>query len=471
MSRRRGLQLWSNNVSPCSWVLRFTARAALRRPRRLYAEGKQWRFKVNNWFLYFGVCNSKIRLAKFISRWYGVQIGSRLSCGAGILYLYSVYTFISVILFYIYSYGNFCHLRIFIMSQLLLKNLSTILFYIIYFQCLDTCNHIKEILLILLLLYSHSSVYKSDRPSLLQSPFGCSSFADLLSAPYTDPADAGSLPEELDPFPELQLGNPQGVPSVDESAQPQQSVHHQQPPQPPPPPPPLPEDVQADSLRYMHIYNQPQTPCFSIPTLASEFVIYRLLKWYIGAFSNRNIGCYSGTFSFGYSPTPLPSFQETYTVQRYTRQELQGLGIKMDEECYDNPVYSCASSHYQTEFPATVSYHEQQQPQQQHPLHHQQQQAPHHSYFSTESAPTSATAVVPPANNRQVDDANHRIMDSSYGVAVTVPMVYGAPPAIASVATPVSPSDLCPNVDTNVVVGTTRSRRASLPTQRSESTR
>lgn len=82
-----------------------------------------------------------------------------------------------------------------------------------------------------------------------QSPFGCSSFADLLSAPYTDPADAGSLSEELDPFPELQLGNPQGVPTVDESAQSQQTVHHQQPPQPPPPPPPLPEDVQADSLR------------------------------------------------------------------------------------------------------------------------------------------------------------------------------------------------------------------------------
>lgn len=82
---------------------------------------------------------------------------------------------------------------------------------------------------------------------LLQSPFGCGSFADLLGAPYTDSADAGSLPEELDPFPELHLENPQGVSTVDESAQ---SQHHQQPSQPPPPPPPLPEDIQPNSLRY-----------------------------------------------------------------------------------------------------------------------------------------------------------------------------------------------------------------------------
>ncbi|XP_011629732.1 nuclear receptor subfamily 4 group A member 2 isoform X1 [Pogonomyrmex barbatus] len=243
-----------------------------------------------------------------------------------------------------------------------------------------------------------------------QSPFG--NFGEFLNSPYPDAADAGSLPEELDPFPELQLGNPQGVPPVDDSAQ--QSVHHQQPSQPPPPPPPLPEDIQADSL----------------------------------------------------SPTPLPSFQETYTVQRYTRQELQGLGIKMDDECYDTPVYSC-TPHYPTEFSAAVPYHEQ-QPQQQHPhhhpQHHQQQQTPHHhqSYFPTESAPTPTTAVVPPSNHRQ---------DPSYGVAVTMPMVYGAPSTIASVATSVVPTDLCPNVDTSVVIGTTRPRRASLPTQRSESAR
>lgn len=37
---------------------------------------------------------------------------------------------------------------------------------------------------------------------MLQSAFGSSSFADLLSAPYTeDPA--GGLPEELDPFPDV----------------------------------------------------------------------------------------------------------------------------------------------------------------------------------------------------------------------------------------------------------------------------
>ncbi|XP_011063247.1 PREDICTED: nuclear receptor subfamily 4 group A member 2 isoform X2 [Acromyrmex echinatior] len=243
-----------------------------------------------------------------------------------------------------------------------------------------------------------------------QSPFG--NFGEFLNSSYPDAADAGSLPEELDPFPELQLGNPQGVPPVDNSVPSQQSVHHQQPSQPPPPPPPLPEDIQADSL----------------------------------------------------SPTPLPSFQETYT-QRYTRQELQSLGLKMDE-CYDTPVY-CTTTHYPTEFSAAVPYHEQ-QPQQQHPHHHPQhhQQAPHHhqSYFPTESAPTPATTVVPvvPSNHRQ---------DPSYGVTVAMPIVYGAPSVIA-VATPVVPTDLCPTVVTSVdssVIGTTRPRRASLPTQRSES--
>ncbi|KAG5329158.1 HR38 protein, partial [Acromyrmex charruanus] len=242
-----------------------------------------------------------------------------------------------------------------------------------------------------------------------QSPFG--NFGEFLNSSYPDAADAGSLPEELDPFPELQLGNPQGVPPVDNSVPSQQSVHHQQPSQPPPPPPPLPEDIQADSL----------------------------------------------------SPTPLPSFQETYT-QRYTRQELQSLGLKMDE-CYDTPVY--CTTHYPTEFSAAVPYHEQ-QPQQQHPHHHPQhhQQAPHHhqSYFPTESAPTPATTVVPvvPSNHRQ---------DPSYGVTVAMPIVYGAPSVIA-VATPVVPTDLCSTVVTSVdssVIGTTRPRRASLPTQRSES--
>ncbi|XP_076285480.1 hormone receptor-like in 38 isoform X3 [Lasioglossum baleicum] len=258
-----------------------------------------------------------------------------------------------------------------------------------------------------------------------QSPFGCSTLADLLSASYTDPSDAGSLPEELDPFPELQLGNPQGVPSADESAQPQPPVHHQQPPQPPQTAAPLPEDVQADSL----------------------------------------------------SSTPLPSFQETYTAPRYTRQELQVLGIKMDDECYDSPVYPCATGHYPTEFSATIPYHDHQQQAQQpaavhhhhHHHPHQPQQPPppqqqhhhhHQGYFATETAPTPTTAVPSPANHRQ---------DSPYGAAVSVPMVYGPPPAITGGATPVPPTELCPNVD-NVVVGTSRSRRASLPTQRLEST-
>lgn len=169
-----------------------------------------------------------------------------------------------------------------------------------------------------------------------------------------------------------------------------------------------------------------------------------------------------------YSPTPLPSFQETYT-QRYTRQELQSLGLKMDE-CYDTPVY-CTTTHYPTEFSAAVPYHEQQS-QQQHPHHHPQhhQQAPHHhqSYFPTESAPTPATAVIP-----VVPSSNLR-QDPSYGVTVAMPIVYGAPSVIA-VATPVVPTDLCPtvvtSVDSSVVIGSTRPRRASLPTQRSESAR
>lgn len=134
----------------------------------------------------------------------------------------------------------------------------------LFFSCFCTLNMYYKLLfvsvsfffsiLFYLTITFHSYVYdvalyKLRANLLLQSPFGCGSFADLLSSPYTDPTDAGSLPEELDPFPELQLGNPQGVPSVDESAQ-SQSVHHQQPSQPPPPPPPLPEDIQADSLRY-----------------------------------------------------------------------------------------------------------------------------------------------------------------------------------------------------------------------------
>ncbi|KAG5343193.1 HR38 protein, partial [Acromyrmex heyeri] len=251
---------------------------------------------------------------------------------------------------------------------------------------------------------------------LLQTQVSSISLLRFLNSSYPDAADAGSLPEELDPFPELQLGNPQGVPPVDNSVPSQQSVHHQQPSQPPPPPPPLPEDIQADSLSILV-----------------------------------------------YSPTPLPSFQETYT-QRYTRQELQSLGLKMDE-CYDTPVY--CTTHYPTEFSAAVPYHEQ-QPQQQHPHHHPQhhQQAPHHhqSYFPTESAPTPATTVVPvvPSNHRQ---------DPSYGVTVAMPIVYGAP-SVITVATPVVPTDLCPTVVTSVdssVIGTTRPRRASLPTQRSES--
>ncbi|KAK0088790.1 hypothetical protein PV325_010730 [Microctonus aethiopoides] len=173
-----------------------------------------------------------------------------------------------------------------------------------------------------------------------QSPFGCSSFADLLSAPYTDPTDSGSLPEELDPFPELQLGNSQSVTSQEETAQ--QDLHHQL--QQHHQHRPLPGDLHTDSL----------------------------------------------------SPTPLPSFQETYTVhQRFTRQELQALNIKMDDDCFDALQYACADTAYTAEFAATVPYNTQQQHHQQiphqqshphqqplhqhhHHHHHQQQQHHHH---------------------------------------------------------------------------------------------
>jgi len=92
----------------------------------------------------------------------------------------------------------------------------------------------------------YNITYKYGRDFSLQSPFG--NFGEFLNSSYPDAADAGSLPEELDPFPELQLGNPQGVPPVDDSVQ-SQSIH-QQPSQQPPPPPPLSEDIQTDSLRY-----------------------------------------------------------------------------------------------------------------------------------------------------------------------------------------------------------------------------
>ncbi|XP_043466802.1 nuclear receptor subfamily 4 group A member 2 isoform X3 [Leptopilina heterotoma] len=260
-----------------------------------------------------------------------------------------------------------------------------------------------------------------------QSPFGCSSFSDLLSGTYTDSTDAGSLPEELDPFPELQLGNPQDVTNSEEaSSQNHHSVHSQ---------PPLPGDVQADSL----------------------------------------------------SPTPLPSFQETYTVQRY-RQELQSLGIKMDDDCYGEGVYPCTGATFATDFTQAIPYqnhhnqhqphhpaqnqhhHQQQQQQQQHhPQHHPQQthlhqpqQTHHHhhlGFFSTESAPTPA--AVPTPNNHQ---------ESPYA---SVPIVYGPPPSVTSSGgSPgaVTPSDLRTAVGSTVVIpGTPRPRRASLPPQRSES--
>ncbi|XP_044020416.1 nuclear receptor subfamily 4 group A member 1 isoform X2 [Aphidius gifuensis] len=166
-----------------------------------------------------------------------------------------------------------------------------------------------------------------------QSPFGCSSFADLLSAPYNDQTDGASLPEELDPFPELQLGNSQNVTNEDTTAQihHQMQQHHQH--------RPLPSDIQADSL----------------------------------------------------SPTPLPSFQETYTCQRYTRQELLCLGIKMDDEGFDALQYPCNDSQYTNDF--VTDYQHQHSHQHQHPHQHQHHYQDHHQNIPpTLTPPPSSVA-------------------------------------------------------------------------------
>lgn len=52
-------------------------------------------------------------------------------------------------------------------------------------------------------------------PVLSQTPFGPSSFAELLTAPYCDDASA-SLPEDLDPFQEVTL-EPAPLPSFQET--------------------------------------------------------------------------------------------------------------------------------------------------------------------------------------------------------------------------------------------------------------
>ncbi|XP_015510751.2 nuclear receptor subfamily 4 group A member 2 isoform X1 [Neodiprion lecontei] len=198
-----------------------------------------------------------------------------------------------------------------------------------------------------------------------QSPFGCSSFADLLTAPYADPIEGGNLSEDLDPFPELSLGSQthQGTVSTESHSA---NSHPQL----------IPGDVQADSL----------------------------------------------------SPTPLPSFQETYTVQRYTRQELQGLGIKMDEDCYSSQVYPTGPY---PEYQAAVTY-----------SHHHHHQA----YYQPEPPPTPTP--VP--------------QESQYS---PMPMVYSSP-----ATTPVPPPSTVPIDLHTAATVTPRQGRAALPLQRSEST-
>lgn len=133
----------------------------------------------------------------------------------------------------------------------------------------------------------------------------------------------------------------------------------------------------------------------------------------------------------GFSPTPLPSFQETYTVQRYPRQELQSLGIKMDEDCYNNPVYSSASY---PEYPTAVAYH--------HHHHHH-----HQGYYQPEPTPTPTPVPQEPQYS-------------------PMPMVYSP-----AATTPVPPPTTAP-IDLHTAAAVTpRQGRASLPLQRSESTR
>ncbi|CAD6222482.1 GSCOCG00000987001-RA-CDS [Cotesia congregata] len=227
-----------------------------------------------------------------------------------------------------------------------------------------------------------------------QSPFGCSSFADFLSAPYTDPTDTGSLTEELEPFPELQLGNSQPVTATQDDIT-QSNLHHQMQSRS------LPGDLQTDSL----------------------------------------------------SPTPLPSFQETYTAhQRYTRQELQSLDIKMDDECFDALQYACADTPYTPEFAAAIPYHPQQQPQPQ-PQHHHH----HHHHHQHQQQQQQQHATMQSAGNLHQRDLS--------GAFTNVPMAAYGQGNIMSV----SPVSMTSNVTgSNVHIGSTRSRAPML--QRSDST-
>ncbi|XP_034938515.1 nuclear receptor subfamily 4 group A member 2 isoform X2 [Chelonus insularis] len=291
-----------------------------------------------------------------------------------------------------------------------------------------------------------------------QSPFGCSSFADLLSAPYADPTDTGSLPDELDPFPELQLNNSQPVPTQEDATQ--SNIHHQMQQHQRP----LSGDLQTDSM----------------------------------------------------------SFQETYPVhQRFTRQDLQGLGLKMDEECFDALQYACTDTPYSTEFAATIPpYHSQQpqhhpQPQQPHHSqqilhHHHQQQLSHHSHhrqdghhhhqnipptltpppvtvpiatttMATSSSPPSPTQPTPPpppppppppgyfsavsTTNPTVTMASTPNLHQNNISYANVPIasVYGQNNLIG-----VAPVSLVSNTGSNALAGSTRSRQSMF--QRSDST-
>jgi len=137
---------------------------------------------------------------------------------------------------------------------------------------------------------------------LLQSPFGPSSFADLLSAPYSE--ETGALSEELDPFPDV--------------------VFHPNPHQEPPPP------------------------------------------------HHESPGGGAGPLSPVGPGAPLPSFEETYSP-RYTRpadlpSTSHQQGYKMDEECYNVPTpYSHNHHHHHSAVvptPAPSPYEFQPTPQQ-----------------------------------------------------------------------------------------------------------
>nr|CAD7457739.1 unnamed protein product [Timema tahoe] len=203
-----------------------------------------------------------------------------------------------------------------------------------------------------------------------RAPFGSSSFADLLSAPYSE--ETGNLTEELDPFPDVSFPLQDLSPSHD-------------------------------------------------------------------------------------SPAPLPSFQETYSPryirpQSSTSPELTslsstyGIVTKMEDECYN---VSSFSNHHQ--------HHH-------HHHHHHHQAAPHHHHHHPPPLPSPA-----PASPYDFTPTHHQPPFSPYyHPAQTSPGFEAGPVVQDTYSLPHFPSTAELHVSTSM---SPRQRRASLPLQRSESTR